>query len=116
MSDILHAVATFSNIEPSRLNEFKKVAAQAIEIAKGEEGTLRYDFYMSGDEVACVVLETYASSEALLAHMAGMGDVVPRLVELGGDLNVEVFGSPSPALLEATAAFKPRIHTWLGGK
>jgi quinol monooxygenase YgiN len=112
----LHVVGTFPNIAPAKLNEFKKVAAQAIEIAKREEATLQYEYFMSADETACVVLETYASSEALLAHMAGLGSVIQRLVELGGDFKADVFGDPSPALVEATVAFKPKIYASIGGK
>ena len=113
---ILHVVGKFPSIDPAKLSEFKKVVAQAIEIAKREEATLQYEYFMSADETACVVLETYASSEALLAHMAGGGSVHQRLFELGGDLKADVFGDPSPALVEATAAFKPKIYSSIGGK
>ena len=112
----LHVVATFPNIDPAILTEFKQVVAQAIAIAKGEEETLQYEYFMSPDETTCVVLETYASSEGVLAHMAGMGTVLQRLVELGGDLDVDVLGDPSPALVEAAAAFKPTIYASIGGK
>jgi quinol monooxygenase YgiN len=112
----LHVVGTFPNIDPAKLTEFKKVVAQAIEMAKGEQDTLQYEYFMSPDETTCVVLETYASSEALLAHMAGMGTVLERLLELGGELKADFFGDPSPALVEATAAFKPKIYASIGGK
>jgi quinol monooxygenase YgiN len=112
----IHVVATFPSIDPAKLNEFKKVAAQTIEIAKREEATLQYEYFMSADEPACVLLETYASSEALLAHMAGILPVVQRLVELGGEVKVDVFGDPSPALVEAMVAFKPKIYASIGGK
>ena len=112
----LHAVATFPNIDPATLTEFKQLVAQAIAIAKGEEETLQYEYFMNADETTCVVLETYSSSEAVLTHMAGMGTVLPRLVELGGDLKVDVFGDPSPDLIEAAAALKPNIYASIGGK
>lgn len=112
----LTVVGTFPSIDPAKLSEFKKVAAQAIEIAKGEDATLQYEYFMSADETACVVLETYASSEALLAHMASVGPMVQRLVELAGGVKADVFGDPSPALVEATAAFKPQIYSSIGSK
>lgn len=112
----LHVVATFPNIDPANLTKFKEAVAQVVAIAKGEEETLQYEYFMSPDETRCVVLETYASSEALLAHMAARGPALQRLLELGGDLNADVFGDPSPALVEATAALKPNIYASIGGK
>ena len=69
----LHVVGTFLNIDPAKLSAFKQVVAEAVALAKNEEGTLRYEYFLSPDETTCVVLETYASSEAALAHMTGMG-------------------------------------------
>ena len=112
----LHAVGTFPSIDPAKLNAFKQVVAEAVALAKNEEGTLRYEFFLSPDETTCVVLETYASSEAVLAHMTGMGTVLERLLDLGGELKADFFGDPSPALVEATAAFKPNIYASIGGK
>lgn len=112
----LSLVGTFTRIDPANVGEFKKVAAQAIDMAKREDGTLQYEYFMSADETTCVVLETYASSEALLAHMAGLGPLLQQLVELGGDLTADVFGDPSPALIEATVAFNPNIYASIGGK
>ena len=52
------------------------------------------------DETKCEVREVYADSEAMLAHIATVGDVLGPLVELGGGLEAEVFGSPSAELAE----------------
>jgi quinol monooxygenase YgiN len=112
----IHVIGTFPNIDPAVLGEFKQVVAQAVEIAKGEAETLQYEYFMSPDETRCVLLESYASSDALLAHMANMGSVLQRLFELGGQVEADVFGDPSPALLEAAAAFEPRIYASIGGK
>ena len=64
----------------------------------------------------CIVREAYTNSEALLAHSANVGDLLPQLFELGGSLEVEMFGNPSPALAEALAAFNPAIYSYLLGK
>jgi quinol monooxygenase YgiN len=114
--DTLQVTARFPNIEPDKLVEFKKVAAEMLEITKGEPGNLQYDYFLSADQRECVVREAYASSDAVLAHMAGMGDLLPRLMELGGGMNVEVFGTPSPTLLDAAAALHPAIYSYLQGK
>ena len=64
----------------------------------------------------CVVREAYASSDAFLAHLAGAGPLLARLVELGGGLELDVFGEPSPALRAAVAAFQPRVYRYSQGK
>ena len=46
------------------------------------------------------------TSDALLAHMAAAGPVLQRLFELGGAARADIFGDPSPALVEAVAAFR----------
>ena len=38
------------------------------------------------------------------------------LVELGGGLELDVFGEPSAALRAAVAAFQPRIYSYSQGK
>jgi hypothetical protein len=114
--DKLQVSATFPNIRPENLDEFKKVAAEALEIARGESGTLQYDFFLSADQTVCVVREAYTSSDAVLAHMGGLGALLGRLIELGGGMQPEVFGSPSPALVEAAAALKPVVYSYLQGK
>lgn len=44
--------------------------------------------------------EVYENSDALLAHMEHLGDLIGELNELG-TMSVELFGTPSPELKEA---------------
>ena len=49
-------------------------AERCVAIVRAKDpGTLLYDWYLSADEKECLVRETYASSEAMLAHMANVG-------------------------------------------
>jgi len=98
-----HVNARFTHISSTDLAEFKKVAAQALEIATGEPGVLRYDWFFDDTQTVCVVRETYQDSDALLAHIATMGDVLDTLSELGGGCELEMFGDPSPRLLDLAA-------------
>src|SRR6478752_3683413 len=72
--------------------------------------------FFSGDGAQCIVREAYASSDAFLAHLGGAGPLLARLVELGGGLELDVFGEPSAALRAAVAAFQPRIYSYSQGK
>ena len=91
--------STFRRIPAGNLDEFKKLAAQAMEVARTEPGTLRYDWYLNQDETACVVRETYADSDAVLMHVANLGALMPKVLEAGGGCELEMFGDPSPELL-----------------
>lgn len=95
--------ATFANVSSSNLAEFKKVATHALEIARGEPGVLQYDWYFDDTQTVCIVRETYQDSEALLAHITNMGGMLNTLSELGGGCELEIFGDPSPLLVDVTA-------------
>lgn len=114
--DELQINATFPNIPPENLDEFKKLADQGVEVTRDEEGTLRYDFFLNADGTKCVLREVYASSDAVLAHMGNMGELLGRLIEVGGGIEIEVFGEPSAQLLEAGAALDPTVYSHLEGK
>jgi quinol monooxygenase YgiN len=103
--DSLQVSAKFPDIPTADLAEFKEVAAEALTITKSEQGVLQYDWFFDDEETVCVVLETYQDSEALLAHIANVGDAFGRLVELGGGCELEMFGEPSAQLLAATEGF-----------
>jgi quinol monooxygenase YgiN len=112
----IQLTATLPNIAPGNLADFKELAARALELTSGEEATLQYDWFFSDDETKCVVRETYANSDAVLAHVANMGDLIGKLAELGGGLQIEAFGDPSPELLEAAAVFQPTVYRYFQGK
>ena len=112
----IQITATLPSIAPADLAEFKRVAGQALEITKAEAGTLQYDWFFSDDETKCVVRETYENSDAVLAHIANVGDLIGQLAQLGGGLEIEGFGTMSPQLAEAAAAFQPTVYSFFQGK
>jgi len=49
------------------LEEFKRLSAQAIEIARTKDtGTLQYEIYFSDDQSEAIVLERYRNSAAII--------------------------------------------------
>ena len=101
--------AKFASVPTANLAEFKKVAAEALAITKSEQGVLQYDWFFDDKNTVCVVLETYQDSEALLAHIANVGEAFGRLVELGGGCELEIFGDPSAQLVAATAGLQRSV-------
>lgn len=97
-------------IHNGKFDEFKALAAKMLEVVRGNEsGTLQYDWFLSADQTECVGRERYRDSEAVLEHLANIGELLSEMMAIG-DLEVEAYGSPSPELLEAAAGISPRIY------
>lgn len=64
-------------IHGGQLEKFKDLSRQCISIVKeqekGQGGTLQYDWFLNEATSECHVRETYASSDALLAHLGHVG-------------------------------------------
>lgn len=114
--DQIQISARFPSIPAPALAEFKRLAAQALELTSGDPGVSQYDWFFNEDETVCVVRETYADSDAVLAHVAQLGDVLGNLVEVAGGCELEVYGNPSTELREATSDLSPSIFRYLQGK
>ncbi len=51
------------------LEEFKRLAAQAVEIVRTKDtGTLQFDIAFNDDHSECIILERYRDSQALIEH------------------------------------------------
>ena len=112
----IQTTAVFPSIAASELAEFKRVAADLLQAAREEPGTTQYDWFFNADETSCIVRETFADSDAVLAHMRNAGARVGRLIELGGGLRLEVFGSPSEEVRAALSALNPPVYSFAQGK
>jgi quinol monooxygenase YgiN len=112
----IQTTATFPSIAAEALSEFKKLAVELLDAAREEPGTTQYDWFFNSDETQCVVRESFANSDAVLAHMRSAGAQVGRLFELGGGLRLELFGSPSEELRSALVALDPPVYTFAQGK
>ena len=72
----LQGIGRFKFHEGGKLEEFKRLSAQAMEIVQAKDtGTLQYEIYFSDDQSECIVLERYRDSEALLEHAANLGEL-----------------------------------------
>ena len=112
----LQVTATIPRIPRDNLSEFKRLAGEALKITAEEPGVLQYDWFFNEDESKCVVREIYADSDAVLTHLGFVADLLGKIIEVGGGIEIEVFGDPSDALLEATAAMHPTVYSYFQGK
>ena len=104
-------------IHDGQFEKFKDLSRQGISIVKekekGQGGTLQYDWFLNEATSEGHVRETYASSDALLAHMGNVGEQLGALMAIT-DISLEVYGTPSDKLLAATEGLKKHIYPSLG--
>jgi len=58
------------------------------------------------------VRETYASSEAMLAHMANIGAELQAMMAVS-DVEIDVFGEPNDELAKALSGLPARMYSTL---
>ncbi len=98
-------------IHDGQLDKFKKVAEACMHSTKEKDtGTLQYDWYFNNEGTECVVRETYVDSDAILAHIGNLGPLLGELLAIS-DFYPELYGAPSEALVNATAALKPKVYS-----
>jgi quinol monooxygenase YgiN len=94
----LWGIARFK-INDGKLEEFKRLSAQAREIVRTKDtGTLQYDMYFNDDQSECMVLERYRDSEAAMEHAANLGDLMDAIIATVTVVHGEILGEPSAEL------------------
>lgn len=91
-------------ISDGNVDQFKTMAAGYIAAVQANEpDTLGYQWYLGEDNVHCILVETFTSSEALLTHLGNVGPTLPDLLAIAPITRFEVIGSASDAVREALA-------------
>ena len=93
------------------LEEFKRLAAQAMEIVRNKDtGTLQFEISFNDDQSECIVLERYRNSDALIEHARNFGDVGEALIRTGWVAG-ELVGETSGELKAMMASSRIRLFT-----
>ena len=102
-------------ISDGKIEEFKNLASQCVAaVTKNEKGkgSLQYNWFFSSDEKECHVMETYVNSDAFLAHMGNVGELLGQLLQIStlsgeiyGNLSEEVQGAISGLDIESYSFF-----------
>lgn len=109
MSELL-GIARF-RFHEGRVEEFKRLSTQAMEIVRTRDtGTLQYDIYFDDEQSACIVVERYRDSEALLEHFVHLGDLAAAIIATGS-VTGELLGEPSAELRARLAGGVVRLFT-----
>lgn len=105
-------------IKEGKTKEYKKLVQEMSRAVQADEpGTIDYQFYLNADETKCIVHETYASSEAALAHNAGVASrtILPKIFNAAMITRFDVYGNPSEELRKVLASFNAQIYSRFAG-
>ena len=106
-------------IEEGKIEEFKKLVqdmSRAVEA--NEPDTINFQYYLNrDDETKCIVNETYANSEAALAHISGVASqtILPKVFSVSRISRLDVYGNPSEELQKAITSLGPQIYNLFTG-
>ena len=116
MSTQVHFLVDLTILE-GKFDSFEAIAQEMVASSQQEAGALRYEWYLSADRKRCRIVETYADSDAVLAHLTGWAvqEGVPKLLEAAGLDRFEVYGDPGAKAASMLAAFGATIFApWCG--
>lgn len=101
-------------INPGRLDEWKRLTEQAMEIVRTEDpGTLQYEVFFNADETEAIVFERYRDAVAALAHFANIGHLMEPLMATA-TVTGEILGTPNDEMRANLGEGEPKLFTpWM---
>lgn len=116
-SNQIHFRAEFI-IENGKAEEYKNLIQEMSRLVEtNEPDTTEYEFYLNRDETRCIVHETYANSEAVLAHNSSIASqtILPKISSVARISRFEVYGNPSHELQKLLTSFSPQFYNLFAG-
>ncbi|MHA2181976.1 MAG: putative quinol monooxygenase [Promethearchaeota archaeon] len=109
-------VSASIKIPKGKLEEYKQLAAEAVRITRERDtGTLKYDWFLSSDQKECEWREEFKDSEAFLEHMVNTKEIQGKMFREFPIDHVNLYGDPSPEILEAIKGFDVRLYSYSQG-
>ena len=105
-------------IEEGKIEEYKKLVQDMSRVVEANEpDTINYQFYLDRAETKCIVNETYANSEAVLAHNTSVASqtILPKIFSVSRISRFDVYGNPSKELQKVLASFGPQTYNIFAG-
>lgn len=115
MKDYIRATAEHTIVE-GRINEFRKLAMEIIDrVEATEPNTLSYEWFLSNDESKCYIIQIYEDSEAGLAHLRNIADLLDPFHEVAPLTGLWIYGSPSDEIRQALEPVGAKIFEHWNG-
>ncbi len=103
-------INTIIKIPKGKLELFKQFAAENKRLThERDTEILKQDWFISNDQTEGVIREEYKDSEAVFEHMVNMNELRELSSNFSWD-HANVYGDPSPELLEATKGADIRVY------
>jgi len=91
----LMGIARFT-FHDGMVEEYKRLSAQCMAIVKEQDtGTLRYEIFLNADETQALVIEEYVDTQALIDHLAHIGDELSSAILATATVHGELLGDMS---------------------
>ncbi|MCW2653681.1 MAG: antibiotic biosynthesis monooxygenase [Mycobacterium sp.] len=88
-------------VKTGKLQTFKQLMEEMVSGARNQPGTLAYEWYIARGGGTVHVVETYADSEAVVAHHLSEGFILKnwagRFLDCVDVTRVSAYGDPDPA-------------------
>jgi quinol monooxygenase YgiN len=105
MRDDIYWVCVFK-LEPSRLDNFKKVVRPLVEMTRKEEGSMAYEYHVSADNTEIHIIEHYRSSAAVVYHVTKtFSQFAEPFTAIASVSSFIVYGTPDAAAKEILDGF-----------
>ena len=104
------------SVRDGQLDDARDLMPEMVESTRGEEGTLGYEWFLSGDGTVCHIYERYADSDAALAHLGTFGaNFAERFLTCFEPTALYVYGEPSDEAQAALDGFGAQYLGTFGG-
>ncbi|QMU28831.1 putative quinol monooxygenase [Adhaeribacter radiodurans] len=103
-------------IAEGKMEAFRKIIDSFREaIQNHEPDTNAFQIYFNQDETKAYLVESFKSSEAVLAHFANVGPMLPELLAVAPITRLDVFGNLTKETEEAVKHLGANIYKYHAG-
>ena len=103
------------NVPPDQQSEYIEKIKELVKQSEAHEPrTLSLEFYKN-DAGEFIVRDTYQDSEAFLAHLENVGEIVGAMSEIGSSTETLIFGSPNDLIRQRLSALGAQFFDSIAG-
>ncbi len=102
-------------INDGQADNFDTFMNDMIGTTREEPGSLTYEWSVNPERTTCHVIERFADSDAVMAHLGSLQAVLGQFIEIFAPQSLTVTGSPSEEVKAALAMFGPKYFEFAGG-